>query len=148
MSFLNTFFSRVKMVAKKLFGSTTWERTVQSTVTYVAPLLETVVSLTAGSGAEQAVARVISVVQADLATLATVVDAAHSSDPHAGAVAAAALGSVRDNIGSLLDMAAIKNSGKAADIAVAVNLIVGEVDAMLAAMPGNSIPAQAPPAAA
>ena len=51
MSFLGsfkTFFDKVGSVLKKLFGSASFEQTVQSVITYAAPLLETIVGLAAG----------------------------------------------------------------------------------------------------
>ena len=72
MSFLGsfkTFFDKVGSVLKKLFGSASFEQTVQSVITYAAPLLETIVGLAAGSPAATAVAAVVSTVQSDLATV-------------------------------------------------------------------------------
>lgn len=135
MSFVGTFFHKVGAIAKKLFGSTTWEKTAQSVITYTAPLLETVVQLAAGDAAEQTVAKVVNTVQADLATLAAVVDGAHQGDAHGAAVAISALGSIKVNMVGLLQATDVKNSTKATEITAVVNLIVGEVDAMLLSLP-------------
>lgn len=151
---VSSFFHRVGSAMKKLFGSSTWEKSAQATISYVAPLLETIVQLSAGSGAEQAVASIIGKVQSDLATLSAVVDEANAStDPHASAVVATVLGSIRDNLSDLLGMAEIKNAGKVTEITAAVNLIAGEVNAMLgslpastpAAMPASTVPPPAKP---
>jgi hypothetical protein len=139
---IGSFFHSVGAAFKKLFGSSTWERTAASTITYVAPLLETIVQLAAGSAAEQAVAKVIATVQSDLATVAAVVDGTASGTPHGTAVVVSALGSIKTNLSGLLSLAEVKNSGKVSQITTAVNLIVGEADAMLGAMPGAS---SAPP---
>lgn len=142
---VSSFFHRVGAAFKKLFGNSTWEKTAQSTITFVAPLLETIVQLAAGSGAEQAVAKVVGTVQSDLATLLAVIDEANAStDPHTAAVVATALGSVKDNLSCLLNIAEIKNSGKITQVTAAVNLIVGEVDAMLGSLPAPTAVAPAP----
>lgn len=145
---LSTFFHKVGSAFKKLFGSSTWEKTASSTITFVAPLLETIVGYVAGSGAENTVKGIIGTVQSDLATIAAVVDGGQV-DAHGTAVVVSALNSVRANMSGLLNLAEVKNSDKQAAITTAVNLVVGEVDAMLGALPAaqavNTV-APAPPA--
>lgn len=119
----------------------TWEKKASSTITFVAPLLETIVGLVAGSGLEKTVAGIIGTVQSDLATIAAVVDGGQI-DAHGTAVVASALNSVKANLSGLLQVAQIKNSDKQAAIMSTVNLIVGEVDAMLDALPAAPPPAQ------
>lgn len=137
---IGTFFHRVGSAFKKLFGSSTWEKQAASAISYVAPLLETIVGLTAGGSAQAEVTSVVTTVQTDLATVAAVIDGGQSSDAHGTQVVINALTSVKTNLSGLLSVAAIKNSDKQAAITSAVNLVVGEVDAML-----GSLPAPVPP---
>jgi hypothetical protein len=133
---MKKFFERVEAAFKKLFGSTTWEKTASATITYVAPLLETIVQLTAGSAAETVTAGVVATVQSDLATLSAVVDGATATPP-ANELAAAteALTSIQTNFGSLLAAAEVKNSGKVTEITAVANTIIGEVEAILGNIP-------------
>jgi hypothetical protein len=117
---LGSFFGKVWAEFKKLFGKEPQvAQVVRSVITYVAPVLETVVTLAAGSAAGTIVTNVINNVQADLATVSTLTDAD------------------------------VKNSAKAAEITSATNLIIGEVEAALTNLvPTSTTPAPAPTAAA
>jgi hypothetical protein len=133
---MKTFFAKLKAAFEKVFGSTTWEKTALGVISFIAPLLETIVGLAAGGPAEALVAKVISIVQSDLSTLQTVVSDATSATSTSGLQTAQnALNSIKTNLSSLLTAAQIKNSTKAADITAAVNTVVGEVDAILENMP-------------
>lgn len=152
---LGSFFHRVGSAFKKLFGSIpTWEKTAQSVITFVAPVLEIIIQHAAGTGAETTVANVIGTVQSDLATISAVVEGGQT-DQHGTAVVVSSLNSIKANISGILQLAEIKNSSKQAEITSAVNLIVGEADAILGAIPqsapapsiGNTAtPATPPPA--
>lgn len=136
--FIVTFAEKLGSVIKRLFkatiGSSNFTKTVQGTITYVAPILETILTLVDPAIAA-VVEKVIGIVQADLATVSTVVQHATVAPGTPGAVAIeTALTSVKDNLSSLLDVAEIKNSAKITQITAAVNLIVGETDALLSQM--------------
>lgn len=145
---IGSFFHRVGAAFKKLFGSSTWEKQAASAISYVAPLLETIVGLSAGSAAQAEVTSVVTTVQTDLATVAAVIDGGTVSDAHGAQVVINALTSVKSNLSGLLEVAAIKNSDKQAAITSAVNLIVGEVDAMLGSVPARATPTAPAPAPA
>ena len=139
---MKKFWERVEAAFKKLFGSTTWEKTASAVLSYVAPLLETLVGLTAGGPAETLVAGVVSTVQKDLATIEAVVGDATATPP-ANELAAAteALTSIKTNLGSILTAAEVTNSAEASKITAVVNTIIGEIEAMLANVPSSAAPA-------
>lgn len=141
---MDKFFHRVGAAFKKLFGSTTWEKTTSATITYVAPLLETLVALTAGGPAETLVAGIVAKVQKSLATVSAVVEDATATPP-ANELAAVeqALGSIQTNLPTLLEAAEIKNSTHATEITATTNTIIGEVDAILQNIPSATAPATA-----
>jgi hypothetical protein len=140
MSKLGTFFSRVEGFFKKVFGSSKWEKTASTTIAIIAPLLETVLTLTAGAPAAALVAAVVATVQKDLAATAVLID-----DVDAGGASVATgpqqianlLNGIKANLGGLLSVAEVKNSAKIAEITTAVTTVTAEVDAILAAIPAK-----------
>lgn len=135
---LKTFFSSVEAELKKLFISDSWEMKVQSTILYVAPILETIVSLV-DPVAAPAVASVVRTIQSDLATVSTVVQNAQvQPGTTAMATVSSALSSISTNLQSLLTAAEVKNSAKAAQITAVVTLLSGEVQAMISNLPGQT----------
>jgi hypothetical protein len=142
---VKTFFSKVWDEMEKLFtNGATYEKAIQSVITYAAPIVETIVGLAAGGPAAALVTRVISTVQSDMATVSVVVQQGTVAPGSTAATTCeAALNSIKTNLTSLLTAAEVKNSAKAADITNAVNLIVGEVDAALSGLPTAAAPAAA-----
>lgn len=139
---MKKFWHRLEAALKKIFGSTTWEKTTSGIITYVAPLLETLIALTAGGPAAALATSIINTVQTDLATVSAVVSGATATPPANELQAAVgALNSIKANLGQLLAAAEIKNSGKQAEITLAVNTIVGEIDACLENVPALATPA-------
>lgn len=133
---MKTFFHKVEAAMKKLFGSTTWEKTVTSTLTYVAPLLELLVGLAAGSPAEALVTEVVNTVTTDLGTVAAVVNGAKATPSTSDLTAATnALNSIKANLPQLLTAAEVKNSAKATEITATASTIIGEVEAILSNIP-------------
>jgi hypothetical protein len=130
------FWHRIEAAFKKLFGSSNWEKTASAVITYAAPIIETIVSLAAGGPAEVLVARVVSTIQGDLATMSAVVDGATGTPPaNELQVFVNAANSIKSNLTSILASAEVKNSAKQAAITAAVDTIVGELDACVANMP-------------
>lgn len=131
-----SFFHKVESAFKKLFGSTTWEKTVSSTLTYVGPLLELLVGLAAGGPAETLVTGIVNTTQTDLATVAAVVTGATATPPaNEMAAVTSALNSIKANLPQLLTAADVKNSTKSTEITATTNTIIGEVEAILANIP-------------
>jgi len=139
---VKTFFAKVEAEAKKLFGSTTWEKTVTSVVTYTAPIAETLIGLAAGQPAEALVAEGVTILKSDLATVSAVVSGATTTPSATGlATVVSALNSIKTNLSGLLTAAEVKNSKTSSAITSTVNLIVGEMDAALANVPSASVAA-------
>jgi hypothetical protein len=146
---IKTFFDEVGKWFKKLFGSTTWEKQVSAAIGYIAPGLELIIGLVAGSAAEAAVQLVITQIQNGLATLATIVSGAVSA-PSANSyqAAVAALNSIKANFASLLSLAEIKDSATQEKLTEIVNPLIAEVDAMLENLPSLATSAPTPAPAA
>jgi len=131
-----TFFEKVEAEAKKLFGSTSWEKTASSVITYAAPIAESLVGLAAGQPAEALVTGVVNAVKADLTTVSAVVSGAQAPPGSTLAVTVrTALTSINTNLASLLSASEVKDSKTASEITEAVTLLTGEVDALLSSLP-------------
>lgn len=131
-----SFFHKVEAALKKIFGSTTWEKSVSSTLTYVGPLLELLVGLAAGGPAAALVTGIVNTTQADLGTVAAVVNGA-TATPAASELAAAtsALNSIKANLPQLLTASEVKNSTKATEITATATTIIGEIEAIMENIP-------------
>src|ERR1039458_7668805 len=144
-----SFFSKIEAAFKKVFGSSKWEQTAETTLTLVAPLLETLLALTAGAPAATAVGVVIAKIQMGLATAAKL-----SSDIKAGTLNAttgaaqlsAALTAVQADLATVLSAAQIKDQTTQATVTALVDMVSGEVQAILAAVPAPVAPKAAPSA--
>jgi hypothetical protein len=145
---MKTLFSHIKTFLEKVFGSTNWERVAINTLAVVGPLLTTLVTLTAGAPAGALGSKIISIVQADLQTAATLITSVQSGT----ATGAAAqlqnlLAGVKTNLTSLLTAADIKDADTQAKVSAIVNTVTEEIDAILTEMPTASPAAPTPPAA-
>jgi hypothetical protein len=126
-----TFFAKVEAWFKKVFTKAPgWEKTASAVLTYVAPLLETVVALTAGSPAETFVAGVIGKVQSDMAVAAVTIEDATSSVSLTGV-----LTSIQTNLSSLLTAGQITDAATVTKVTAVVNTIIAEIKAVAAAVP-------------
>jgi hypothetical protein len=139
MSFFGKFASFFEAVGKeleKLFGGGSFAQKVQAVITYVAPVVETIVQLAGGTAAATLVTNIINMIKSDLATVSTVVQGATvaAGTPAASAISTA-LASIETNLSSLLTAAEVKNSTNFKNIETAVNLVLGEVQALLANLP-------------
>lgn len=138
-----SFFGSVKSFFHKLFGELpSWEKTVSSTLTLLAPLTEEIVTVSAGEPAAAEVQSVVGEVQKDMSTVAAVASGAAGS-PSATTYQAAttALNSIKSNLGGLLTAGHIKDPAKAQKITGIANTIIGEVEAILSEIPTPSAPA-------
>jgi hypothetical protein len=135
---MKKFWDKVETAFKKLFGSTTWEKTASSVLTYVGPLLETLVALTDPAIAPL-VTSIVNTVRSDLATVYAVVSGATATPPTNELQAVTnALGSIQTNLAALLSAAGVKNSANAAKITAVVDTIIGEVQAIAENIPKAS----------
>jgi len=144
MSKLGSFFSKVKSFFEKVFGSGNWERTVGSVITIVAPLVETLVALTAGEPEATEIQSVVNQVQSDLAAVAAL---ATSVTPASGATTYQQIGTVlngvKTNLASLLAAGHIKDTATLTKVTAIVDTVVNEVEAILSEVP---VPTPALPA--
>jgi hypothetical protein len=124
-----SFFKDIEAIFKKVFGSTNWEQTAETTITVAAPMLETIVALAAGGPAAAAVTGVVKQVQNDLA--ATTMLLRSASGPTVKQKISNLITGINANLQTLLADADVKNSAKAAEITAAVNGISGELQAIL-----------------
>ena len=146
---ISSFFSKIGTEFKKLFGKApAFEQIAQSVITYVSPILLTVLTF-ADPAIEPIVSKAVSIVQADLATVSTVVkDGAVTAGSTGAATVEAALASINSNLTGLLSVAEVKNSNKIVEITAAVNSVTTEVDTLLNNIPTAATPSPAAPAAA
>ena len=127
-----SWFKDVEGFFKKAFGSTTWEHTAETTLTFVAPLLETVVGLAAGSPAETVVSNVIGQAQKDLAGVTTLVQGSQGGS--AKQDVSNALTTIQTNLKTLLSDVDVKNATEAQKITAGVTIITQELQAVLASI--------------
>jgi hypothetical protein len=108
----------------------------ETDLAFVAPVINTIVTLLEGPTVDAEVAQVIATVQNDLVLATKFVQAADTS-----ANLSDVLNSIIANLQGLLTLAGVKNSTSVSQVTAYVTGIVGEIQAILAALP------QAPAAA-
>ena len=108
-------------------------RVISSTLTYVAPLLESVVTLTAGSADGAAVATIIGVLQSDLGFVAVaiedIVDATSISS---------ALSAIESNLSNLLTLAKVTDPTTQTAITSTVDMVVNVIKAVISSFELNT----------
>lgn len=127
-----SFFSKIEAWFKELGHAQTWEQTAATTIKVAAPLLNTLITLTAGDPAAAKVSGVVTQVLQDLGAASAVLSDAQSAG---GVSVTSFLTSVQTNLASLLADADVKNSTKATQVTGVVNTVLGEVEAIISAMP-------------
>ena len=126
-----TVWSKVEAWFKKVFSKAPgWEKTASAVLTYVAPLLETVIALTAGEPAAAAIATVVGKVQSDMAVAAVTIEDANASVSLTGV-----LTSIQTNLSSLLTAGQITDAATVTKVTAVVNTIIAEIKAVAAAVP-------------
>lgn len=130
-----SFFSGIEKFFKKVFGSTTWEKTASTTLALIGPLTEEIVTIAAGEAAGVEVTSIVREVQSDLALVAGVVSGGSPASPSLLNAASSSLQSVKSNLSGLLAAGHIKDPAKLQQVTGIVNTIIGEVSAILSAMP-------------
>lgn len=121
-----SFFAKVKAELRKLFTNVPgWEASAAATMTYVAPLVETMVSLVEPEAAP-AVNALVAKVQSALAAAAVVIKDAGSKP-----TLATYLNAVKADMAQVEAIAGVKDPVAAAKLAALVGTITGEVDAIL-----------------
>ena len=111
-----------------------FETSAATAISVAAPLVEELITLTAGTAAAAKVQAVVHQVVTDLNSTAAMLKGAEAAGGH---TVSGLLGDVVKNLPALLADADVKNSAHAAQIEGVVNTVVGEVQAILAAIPAG-----------
>ena len=121
-----SFFGQVKAELKKLFTHVPgWEASAAATLTYVAPMVETAVTL-ADPAAAPVVNALISKVQSAMAAAAVVIKTAGPTP-----TLVTYLNAINSDIAQVEGAAQIKDPATAAKLTALVGTITGEVNAIL-----------------
>jgi len=133
MSFITSLendFEKAGAWFEKLFGkASTWDKAALTAITIAAPLVEGILAVV-DEPLELIVAPIITTVETDLTTAATLVSSATANPTLTGA-----LNAVVNNLSGLLEIAEVKNSASVAKITTNVNAVVADIKAVLAALP-------------
>ena len=136
---VKTFFEHVWAALKDHFGDAAKvEQAASIGLGVLAPLLNTLLTLTAGETIASKVAGVVATVQTELANAAALLSGAEAGDP--SHTLDGFLSDVQTNLGTLLTDADVKNSTKATEITGVVNTLIGEVEAIQTATAGHVAP--------
>ncbi len=129
-----SFFSKVKAELKRLFlHGPGWEASAAATLTYVAPLVETIVAL-ADPEAAPLVTSLIQKVQSAMAAAAVVVKNAGPAP-----TLVTYLHAINNDLAQVEAVAQIKDAGIAQKLATTVATITTEVNAILLAVPITAV---------
>ncbi len=121
-----SFFARVKAELKRLFvHAPSWEASAAATLTYLAPMVETVVTLT-DPAAAPLVTAIIQRVQSAMAAAAVVM-----KDAGPTPTLVTYLNAVNADLTQVLSAAQVKDPATLAKITALVGTVTGEVNAIL-----------------
>ena len=125
---LKTIFESIESDFAKIFSKApTVLQVVETDIAVVAPVVETIIALTGNEAAAAAITVVVNQVEVDLTTALTVIKTSGSS-PNVKSV----LQAVVANLGSILSAGDIKDSATLAKVEAAVNLVVSELNVVIA----------------
>jgi hypothetical protein len=133
-----TFFNKIVSFFEGIFGNSNWEKTASTTPLVVTPLVESIVTLTAGETDAAQVSKVVTEIQTDLTKVAALITSLQAGTATASSVTteiSAVLDAVQANLDSLLTAGHIKDPATLAKVESITTMIIGEVKAILAAMP-------------
>lgn len=142
---VETFFKKIESFFKSIGHAAPWEKTAATALSVAAPLLDTLVTLTAGEAAGELVSSIVSAIQTKMAQATALLSTATSDLPPGGLTVSGILSDINTNLGTLLADADVKNSTKITQIESVVKTVSGEITAITAAMPAT--PAQPTPTA-
>jgi hypothetical protein len=138
MSIFSTIINDVKSWASKfeaefvkLFKTApSWLTIVSGVLSYAGPIVATLVTLVAGAPAGTATAAILAVIQKDIAVAQTAIVSADATTD-----VPALLASLKASLPALLAAAKVENISTVADIEKYVNLLIPEIDALIASAP-------------
>jgi hypothetical protein len=132
---LKSFASKFETEFKKLFAEIpSWLTIVSGLVTYAGPIAVTLTGLIVGTPAAAATAAILAVIKTDLATIKASVTSGNAAATQG---MPALLASLQASLPALLASAKVENVPKVDEIESAVNLLVPELNALLAAAPAG-----------
>lgn len=127
---VKTFFEHIgEWLHEHLGSAASFEHTAATAINVAKPLLNSLLVLTAGEPIAAKVAGVVNQVSTDLENTSAILNGAAAG----GLTLTSILTGVQTNLGTLLADADVKNSTKVAQIEGVANMIIGEVQAILAA---------------
>jgi hypothetical protein len=131
------FFHSALAFFKKVFTNTDWTHAAQVGITVAAPLVETVASLAGGPAVGAEVTNIVNTVKTDFGVVSVTLGQIQSAPGNVNAITLLknTLGSIKTNLGQLLTVADIKDAGTKQSVTLTVNMIVGEIDAILSSVP-------------
>jgi len=142
----SSFFEKIGSFFVGLFKKApTIEQQISATISYVAPLAVSILTLVDPADAGEA-DPIVATIQADLATLKAVTTGV-TLTPSAVQTSESALNSINSNAAAILALASVKNSAKKTQIEAAIGLITQEANAILSNLPSIAAGAPASPSA-
>jgi hypothetical protein len=140
---IKTFFDKIwDFLKAEAPSAQNWEQAASTALKVASPLLDTLLTLTAGEAVESKVAGIVAQVQQDMSGAAGLLSGAGGTK----ATLTSFLTSIQTNLGTLLTDADVKNATKFTEIESTANTIIGEIEAVASSMPSDYTP-PAPPAA-
>ena len=133
-------FKHIESFFKKVEGSGKWEKITNTTLTVIAPILETALSLTVGAPIEGVVATAIKDAQADLAAMSALTGTNGLplvTQPAMNAVALNIVTMAKGNLETLLANSKLTDPAQQAQFSAVLQAVVAELDAIAAAAPAK-----------
>jgi len=130
-SSLKTAFEDIYNLFKKFFkNEPTWAQVATTDIAYVAPIIGTIATLVGGPAADAEVTTIVTAIQNDLVLATKFIQAMDSSSNLVDV-----LTGIQNNLQSLLQLAAVKNSSEVNTITAYTTGIIGELTAIINALP-------------
>jgi hypothetical protein len=128
---LKSFGAKVEAAFKKLFGDApTWISIAQGVLTYLGPIVVTILTVGGGSALGDEANEIIGNIKADLATALATVNAANASKSLPGLLVG-----IQSQLPALLAAVKVSNPSTAGQIENWTNVIDTEISALLNAIP-------------
>lgn len=128
---IKTWAAKFEAEFEKLFtNAPSWLTIVSGVLTYAGPIVTTMVTLVGGAPAGSATAAILAVIQKDIAVAQTAITAADATTN-----VPTLLASLQANLPALIAAAKVENVSTVADIEKYANLLIPEIDALIASAP-------------
>ena len=128
---IKTWAAKFEAEFTKLFASApSWLTIASGVLTYAGPIVTTMITLVGGAPAGSATAAILAAIQKDIAVAQTAIAAADATTN-----VPALLASLQANLPALIAAAKVENVATVADIEKYANLLIPEIDALIASAP-------------